>query len=450
MKNDKPRSVLGLVFLTVFLDIVGFSIIFPLFPSILEHYLALEGDGSAIGRLVAWLEGFAGEDERATQTLFGGVLGSIYSILQFGFAPVWGALSDRIGRRSTLLFTLGGTFISYVLWVFAGSFGVLIAARILGGAMAGNIATASAAVADSTTGTDRAKGMGIVGMAIGLGFVLGPALGALGWAASPESLAAIGEAPAGILALNPFSVCAGLSLLLATLNWIWVAKRLPETLPPEKRGKSQSKGLNPFNRLGKLPFPGVRRANLLYFCFLLAFGAMEFTLTFLAADRFDYDPTDNGKMFVFIGLTIALVQGGVVRRLAPKLGEKKVALAGLILTLPGFLLIGYAPADGGLLPFYIGLFCTAAGSALVMPCTSALVSRYVPEDRQGYSQGVLRSMGSLSRAIGPVLGGVLYWKLGSASPYWIGAAALLVPIVMALGLPPIPSGEPQRVAADPA
>ena len=167
--DSGKRSILGLVFLTVFLDIVGFSIIFPLFPDLLDHYLALSGEGSFLANLVAKLEEISGGEKTAVVTLFGGLLGSVYGLLQFLFATVWGGLSDRIGRRPTLLVTLVGTALSYVLWIFAGSFAVLIAARVLGGIMAGNISTASAAVADTTTAADRAKGMGIVGMAIGLG-----------------------------------------------------------------------------------------------------------------------------------------------------------------------------------------------------------------------------------------------------------------------------------------
>ena len=137
--DSGKRSILGLVFLTVFLDIVGFSIIFPLFPDLLDHYLALSGEGSFLANLVAKLEEISGGEKTAVVTLFGGLLGSVYGLLQFLFATVWGGLSDRIGRRPTLLVTLVGTALSYVLWIFAGSFAVLIAARVLGGIMAGNI-----------------------------------------------------------------------------------------------------------------------------------------------------------------------------------------------------------------------------------------------------------------------------------------------------------------------
>ncbi|MDG1499037.1 MAG: MFS transporter [Planctomycetota bacterium] len=435
--DSGKRSILGLVFLTVFLDIVGFSIIFPLFPDLLDHYLALSGEGSFLANLVAKLEEISGGEKTAVVTLFGGLLGSVYGLLQFLFATVWGGLSDRIGRRPTLLVTLVGTALSYVLWIFAGSFAVLIAARVLGGIMAGNISTASAAVADTTTAADRAKGMGIVGMAIGLGFILGPAIGGL---TMGLELFDVDTATGSMFALNPFSVPAFFSLILALLNLLWVATKFQETLPKSTKAKTESsRSLNPFGRLKTLNFPGVVRINFIYLLYLIAFAAIEFTLTFLAKERFDYKPMDMAKMFIFVGFIIALVQGGFVRRLAPKYGERLVARIGMLCTVPGFLLIGGADTTGIL---YAGLAFMAVGSALVMPCLSALVSRYTPPDRQGLALGAFRSMGSLSRAAGPILGALVYWKFDSESAYRAGALLLLVPIFLAFGLPAVQKEEP--------
>jgi MFS family permease len=431
--------LLGIVFLTVFLDIAGFSIIFPLFPAMLDHYVSLEGEASLIGRLAAWLQQFAGEDDNAVVTLFGGVLGSVYAVLQFVFAPVWGGLSDRIGRRPTLCLTLTGTLLSYVVWVFAGSFAVLVAARVLGGIMAGNIATAAAVAADVTTGRDRAKGMGIVGMAIGLGFIFGPAIGGV---SHLDALDVLDRWPGlASLGVNPFSTSALVALGLAAANLLWVLRRFPETLPPERRGarnESVARSLSPFRRLQALRFPGVVRTNLIYFLHLTAFAAMEFTLTFLAVERFGFTVADNTWMFVYSGLWIAVVQGGVVRRIVPRQGERRVAVLGLCLLVPGFVATGLA---GSSLVLYVGLTFLAIGSALTMPSLSALASRYTPPDRQGLAQGTLRSMGSLSRAIGPILGATTYWRLGGAYPYWLGAAFLLLPIAMCFGLPPVPDAD---------
>lgn len=434
---------MGLVFLTVFLDIVGFSILFPVFPDLLRHYLAVEGDASLLGRAVAFLRELSGGDELAVETLFGGVLGSLYAILQFVFAPLWGGLSDRIGRRPTLLLTLCGTALAYLAWVFAGQFAVLVVSRLVAGAMAGNISTASAAVADTTVGRQRAVGMGVVGMAIGLGFVAGPAVGGI----TSQYLMAPMEVASAAFALNPFSAPALASLVFALVNLAWVAARFRETLPPEKRGRSeQTRTLHPFKRLASIDAPGVRRTCLVYLVYFTVFAAMEFTLVFLAADRLDFDRLDLTWMFVFIGLVIALVQGGVVRRMAPKRGEKPLVLAGLGLTVPGLALLGLAASTGVL---YAGLFLMSVGSALATPCLSGLVSRYAPADRQGLVLGVFRSMGSLARAVGPVAGGVLYWRFGGAAPYLVGAACLLFPMAMARALPDLPPQveEPERTGA---
>ncbi len=445
MKNQpQSRSVLGLVFLTVFVDLVGFSIIFPLFPQMLEHYVALEGTDSLIGELHAFLLEFVSGREGAdfaVVTLFGGLLGSVYSLLQFVFAPVWGHLSDRRGRRGTLLFTLGGTACSYLIWFFSGSFLLLILSRLVGGIMAGNISIASAVVSDTTSGADRAKGMGILGMAIGLGFVVGPAIGGLASLQDLTELWPAGEA----FGLNPFSLAAGLAFVLALFNWVWALTHFPETLPVEQRGKvSSERTLRPFQALKSIDFPGVKRTSVVSLLFLTAFSAMEFTLTFLAAERFDYGPRDMAKMFVFIGLTVAFVQGGIVRRLAPKLGEKKVTLQGLAVLIPGFVSVGLAQGTGLL---YAGLACMAVGSALAMPCLSALISRYSPPAAQGLAMGSFRSVGALARAIGPLLGGALYWLFGSAAPYLVGAVMILWPLALAFKLPPIPEAGPESEAA---
>ncbi|MFT7485446.1 MAG: MFS family permease, partial [Candidatus Paceibacteria bacterium] len=411
--NQKPKSVLGLVFLTVFIDVVGFSIIFPLFPQILEHYLALEGPGSLIAEVVDTLAGFVpeGQGDWPVIVLFGSLLGSIYSALQFVFAPIWGGLSDRYGRRPTLLITLAGTALSYLVWVFAGSFLMLVVARLLGGMMAGNISTASAVVADTSSGPERAKGMGMLGAGIGLGFVLGPAIGGLAMGWNLQELWPAGSA----YGLNPFSAAALAALVLSIINLSWALSRFPETHPLDRRGKGpRERTLNPFRVLRRIDSPGVRSTNIAYFLYLAAFSAIEFTLTFLTVERLDFSVGQNAMMFVFVGLTIAFVQGALVRRLVPKYGERSLTKLGVLLTTPGFLAIAFAHSPATL---YLGLFFMSLGSAFTMPCLTALVSRYSPQEHQGLALGTFRSMGSLSRAVGPILGGTLYWKLGSAAPY---------------------------------
>lgn len=428
-RNRSPAFVL---FLTLFLDLVGFSIIFPLFPAMLDHYLTAEGPDSILGRLAAQLRDVVATADLAdwrVQVLFGGVLGSLYSLVQFLMSPVWGRLSDRFGRRPILLITVSGMVLSYVLWFFAGSFTLLIAARFLGGAMAGNISTATAAMADITTRENRAKGMGIIGAAFGLGFILGPALGGLlslfdltkHW----PDLARFG--------VNPFSSAAGGALVLSVINLAWLRAHFAETLPPERRGQTtHTRSIGPRSLLGVDLAPAVRRTNFAYFVFLLAFGGMEFTLTFLVRDRLHWTPGGMAGMFIYVGLLIALVQGGLVRRLAPRVGEKRLAILGLAIVIPGLAILAFADRAWVL---FVGLTPMAVGSGFAIPSLTALVSLYSPPERQGAALGTFRSLGALSRAVGPLAASVAYWRFGPSVPYLAGAALLIVPIVLAATLP---------------
>ena len=432
------KPTLFIVFLTVFIDVVGFSIIFPLFPAMLDYYLELEGENSLIGWLKILLERFAGDDENAVATLFGGVLGSLYGILQFVFAPIWGAYSDRHGRRPVLVLTLGGIVLANLIWVFSGNFTLLVVSRLLGGIMAGNISTASAVAADITTDKNRASGMILIGVALGLGFVLGPAIGGV---AHNWQMVEPGQATVG-LTLHPFSGPAVIALVIAAVNWGLILFCLSESLPSEKRGQNSTKrGFNPFAQLRRIHLPGVARTNLMYFAYWSAFSSVEFTLTFFATQKLGFKPGDIAWMFVFIGMSLIFFQGGVARQLIKRVGERRTALFGVCSTLPGFLIIGNTASTAML---YGGLLLMTAGSGMTMPSLNSLVSRYTPADRQGVSLGVFRSLGSLSRAIGPIIGGLLYWKFGSSIPFWVGAAFLVVPFFMALGLPPIPKHEENR------
>lgn len=429
------RRTLGIIFLTLFLDLVGFSIIFPLFPAMLDYYLPDgPGNGSLLGQLIAplaaWAERSGAEDPRfMTSVLFGGILGSFYSILQFIFAPIWGAYSDRVGRRKVLLITITGMALSYLAWILAASFWVLVLARLIGGAMGGNISVATAAVADTTSREKRSSGLAIIGIAFGLGFIVGPAIGGLSakidLTTMAPGLTAIG--------LNPFSAPALLSLCITLINLCWVYRRFEETLPESKRGQAneESRGLLVF-RLFKSPEPMTRRTNLVYFIYMLAFSGMEFTLTFLAVERFAFSPAQNGGMFLFIGFVLILVQGGIVRRLANPVGEKRLAVSGLACGVLAFLALAFAAQIG---PFFIALAIMAISIGLTSPTLSALVSLYSDETRQGANLGIFRSAGSLARAIGPLAAALIYFIFGSSSAYIFGAIIILIPLAMALPLP---------------
>lgn len=431
----QSKRTLGIIFLTLFLDLVGFSIIFPLFPAMLDYYLPNgAGDGSLLGQLIAPLAALAERSGAAdprfmTAVLFGGILGSLYSILQFLCAPLWGAYSDRVGRRKVLLITIAGLALSYAAWFFAASFWVLVLARVLGGAMGGNLSVATAAVADSTTREKRSSGLAIIGIAFGLGFVVGPGIGGLF-----AKINLLEIAPSlGKFGVNPFSVPALVSFALALANLLWVARSFKETLPPEKRGQtpSERKGL-PILHLFQIPSAATRRTNLVYLIYMLAFSGMEFTLTFLAVERFQFSPAQNGGMFVFIGFVLILVQGGIVRRLAAPVGEKRLAVAGIACGIAAFLVLAIA-LNLGL--FFGALALMAFSIGLASPTLNALVSLYSKEAEQGAALGVFRSAGSLARAIGPLLAALVYFVYGSKSAYLFGAVIVIAPLILALKLP---------------
>lgn len=409
--KDAKKLSLGIIFLTIFIDLVGFSIIFPLFPAILEHY----GQSGLLHGLTQWLDSFSeatGAGDRFTPVLFGGILGSLYAFLQFFFAPIWGSLSDQYGRRSILLITTLGVFASYLLWGLAGNFFLLVLARFVGGCMSGNISVATAAVADITTKENRSKGMGIVGAAFGLGFILGPALGGIfsqfNLLEPQPELARLG--------INPFSVVAFAAAALALVNFLWVRAHFVESLPPDRRGKGESR--NPIARLSEKFPPEIAKTNLTYFVFMFAFAGMEFTLTFLGADRFGFTPQQNAWMMVFVGFILALVQGGLVRRLAPKFGEKRVAMCGLSFVSVGLVALGMANSVMGL---YSGLALLAIGVGLCSPTLSSMVSLFAHESRQGSVLGTFRAIGSLARAVGPLLASFVFWWFGSLQLYLFGA-----------------------------
>ncbi len=433
--SKETKSSLKTVFLTIFLDLLGFSIIFPLFPTLAKHYLEVDSENFFLNKifdLVAYISSFdSGNMAYSKIVLFGGILGALYSFLQFIAAPLWGSFSDKIGRKPILLYSLIGMMISYILWFFSGSFTLLIISRIIGGIMGGNISTATAVVADVTKPEDRSKGMAIIGIAFALGFVVGPAIGGI------TSLIDLTQIFPELknYGVNPFSMPALVSFVLTFINLLMVYFTFKETLPASKRGqKTSERSANILKILKPLPFPGVNFINYAYLIFLTAFSGMEFTLTFLAFERLSFTSMDNAYIFIYIGFIMAFIQGGVVRRSAHKVGEKKMAMTGMILVIPGLLIIANAFTTGIL---YLGLFFLAIGSAMIVPCLTTLVTLYTPSESQGLSVGTFRSLGALSRVIGPLSAAIIYYKMGSKAPYFIGALIIILPIIMIYKLKPL-------------
>ncbi len=416
---QRPLS-LGVIFLTLYIDLIGFSIIFPLGPDLLAYYLKIDGQTGLLGSLLAQIDAFAhllGKDSGFTVVLFGGVISSLFSILQFVFAPFWGALSDRRGRRGVLFFTVAGTALGYLVWFVSGSFWLFLASRIVSGAFSGNLSVATAAVADVTTREERSRAMGLVGAAFGLGLVTGPTLGALTAHVNLldhfPSLARFG--------VNPFSVPALIAFVLCLGNLVWVFFRFKETLSPAARAEAREPRLrNPLRAILSLDNAEVRRTNVVAFIFSLAFVAMESSLTFLAAERFGYTARQNGYLIGFLGVCTIITQGYIVRKLLKVVDEIRVLTSGLIATAAGLLLIGFATHPSLL---YFGVGVLSVGSSLVNPSTTGLISLYSTPAEQGRVLGIFRSLGSLSRAITPVLAGIVYWVFGSRTVF-IGGAVL--------------------------
>ncbi len=427
-----PRTLsLGVIFLTLYIDLIGFSIIFPLGPDLLEYYLGAEGRTGILGSLLSGTDALAQTFgiENYAPVLFGGIISSFFSILQFIFAPFWGAVSDRRGRRGVLLLTVAGTGAGYLLWMLSGSFWMFLLSRVVSGAFSGNLSVATAAVADVTSREERSKSMGLVGAAFGLGLVTGPTLGAItirfNLLDAFPSLAKVG--------INPFSVPALVALVLCLVNLLWISARFKETLSPEAKAVSREPRLrNPITAILGLHNPALRRTNLVAFVFSIAFVAMESALTFLATKRFDYTAKENGILLGFLGLCAIVTQGYIVRRLLRVANEIPVLTSGLAFSTVGLLVVGYAPQPWTL---YAGVALLALGSGLVNPSSTGLISLYASAEEQGRVIGIFRSLSALARAFTPVLAGIVFWRYGSESVFVAGAVLSLMALALSTTLP---------------
>lgn len=433
-----PRTSLGVIFLTLYLDLIGFSIFFPVAPALLDFYVRNEAQGGVLAALVTRLQALAGSlgaTDLATGALFGGALGSIYALMQFVFSPVWGARSDRTGRRPVLLLTIAGSALSYLLLFFSGSFLLFFAGRVLGGIMGGNLAVAIAAVSDVTSRENRAKGMGLVGAAFGLGFLTGPMLGGL-----TAHLNLLERWP-GLAdwGVHPFSVPAAIAFGLCLVNLVWVQVSFRETLLPAARDRGAGLSLrdrNPFHALFAVPDRAIRRTNLIGFVVTFGFSFFETTISFFTADELGYTPRELTLVFVTIGIVSILTQGFLVRRVVPRIGEKAAAIGGMALIAVAFAGIGLTVGVLRSTPlFFASLALCALGSGFANVGLSALISLYAAPEEQGKVLGVYRSLGFLARAISPALAGILYFTIHGTKTYAFSALILLVPVALALALP---------------
>jgi DHA1 family tetracycline resistance protein-like MFS transporter len=378
------------LFLIVFVDLVGFGLVIPLLP-----FYALR---------------FAASPQQVTLLL------AVYSLMQLFAAPLWGRLSDRVGRRPVLIVSMAASALAYLWLGSATALWMLFAARAFAGACAGNIAAAQAYIADITKPEERAKGMGLIGAAFGLGFIIGPALGGL----------LAGNDPATADVAMPAWVAAGLSFLALT----GVAVLLPESLPAERRGSGAAR-----SRLGAvlavLRRPILSRLILTFFLVILAFAGMESTFALWATEQFGWGPQQVGYVFAYVGVLSAVLQGGLIGRLTRRFGEERLLLAGLALIGAGLFLLPLARNLALLLPSVSGL---ALGMGLVQPSLNSLISRRAGSEEQGEVLGVSQSVGSLSRVIGPAAAGIFFAGFGRSAAFYWGAVLVALAFVVALKL----------------
>ena len=380
----RQRSPLFVLFLTVFIDLIGFGIVIPILPLYAEHFHA---SPVAIG----WLTG-------------------IYSGMQIIFTPILGKLSDRFGRRPVLLVSIIGTAIGFALMGLAHSMTLLFAGRIIAGITGGNIAIPQAYIADVTTPEKRSRAMGMIGAAFGLGFTFGPLIGGL------MSRISYGA---------PFFFSAGLAAINAALIYVL----LPESLSREQRAqKHEQASIAEVFRHQRGAMFGVVLAT--YFFLVVGFSIMTTLFALFTEKRFGYDAQANGYMFGFVGIVSVIVQGGLIGRLIKIFGEVALARTGLVLTTISLALLPFCNGLAFLLLVSAGL---SAGTGFASPPLSGLASQMVESNWQGRALGLLQSGGSLARLLGPLLGGwLLTFDLNKPiarygyTPFFAGAALCFI------------------------
>jgi DHA1 family tetracycline resistance protein-like MFS transporter len=393
-----PRAAsLGTLFFTVFLDLLGFGIVIPFLPG-----LARDLGATAF---VATLPGAA------------------FSLMQFLFIPVWGRLSDRVGRRPVLLWSIAASAVGMIMLGLGHTLVWLFVARLWSGIATANIAVAQAYIADVTTQETRARGMGMIGMAFGLGFILGPAVGGI-LSRTPLPGVHLGALPAFV---------AG---ALSTINLLLALRTLPESLPPEARGRHERRAVPLDVGAFRAAFrvPGMAVAAATNFFVIMWFAGMEQTFRLFNEDVFSITPAGTGAIFTVVGVVGATTQGGLVGRLSRRFGEVRLVVSGVTILALAFALLAASPTFGGAskVVLYAASGLIALGSGLVTPCLSAYASKHTPPQDQGLALGTLQSASALGRVAGPALGGVLYSTLAPTAPYSVGAIGLLLVAVLAL------------------
>lgn len=385
------KAALGFIFVTLLLDVIGFGIIIPVMPTLIEELI--QGDISAASRWGGWLT-FA------------------FAFMQFLCAPVLGNLSDRYGRRPVLLFSLFGFGIDYILIALAPSIGWLFVGRIIAGITGASFTTASAYIADISAPADRAKNFGMIGAAFGLGFIIGPVIGGL--------LGSLGSRA-------PFIAAAALSLL----NWLYGYFVLPESLSKDNRRSFSFRRANPMGSLMHLKkYPALGGFILSLTLVYLAGHAVQSTWAFFNMERFKWDEKMVGISLGVVGLLVGLVQGGLIRIVNPRLGNEKSIYVGLAFYTLGLILFAFASQGwmmfAFLIPYCLGGICG--------PALQAVIANHVAPEEQGELQGALTSLMSVTTIIGPpVMTNLFSYFTKKGTPLYFPGAPFLLGAVLMLG-----------------
>ena len=393
--NPPPvsRHALTFIFVTVLIDTIGLGIVIPVFPELIVDLTGKPVNEAA--RIGGWLA-FA------------------YAAMQFVFGPIIGNLSDRFGRRPVLLASLLAFAVDYMVMAFAPTLALLFVGRLIAGVTGASHTTAYAYIADVSPPEKRAQNFGLVGMAFGFGFILGPAIGGL-----------IGE-QFGTRA--PFIAAGGLALVNALYGWLI----LPESLPRERRRPFDIRRANPVGTLLQLRRyqPVVLGLAMAMFLWQLSHQALQGTWSFYTIYRFEWSPGMVGLSLAAVGVTAAIVQGGLVRMIIPHIGERRAVELGLMSGMAGFLIYGFA-TQGWMM--YAGI-AVAALSGLAYPSMNALMSTRVDPNAQGELQGAVASLFSLSSIIGPPLMTQLFgYFTGNSAPFELPGAAFILAAALTLG-----------------
>ena len=385
MRRTWNGAPLLFLFVTVFVDMIGYGIVVPLLPFYVQQY--------------------------ASGAVLIGLLGSLYAAMQFVGGPFLGGLSDRVGRRPVLLLCLFGTSLSYLLLGMANTLPLMVAAVALAGAAAGTLAVAQAYIADSTSPEQRAHRLGLIGAAFGLGLITGPVLGGL----------------LSLLSLNaPAFAASALGLGNMSLGFF----ALPESLPTERRMPAPILHLNPVSQLrGVLRMSRIRALLLVVALLNLSFAGLLTNFPLFSNVRFGWDTAGNSFFFAFVGLCAVLTQGVLLGRLQPYFGEERLLLGGLSLVALNLGLMAFVPFGWMLYPV-VGVL--AVGFGITIPSLTALISRRVSGHDQGKVMGGQQAILSLTLILGPVIAGIAFDYLGVPAPYWIGGLLAAVALLVAV------------------